>query len=64
MWYRRRPFHFAFDIPPFGFYFGAPRWARRREDYVRMLERYRDDLTEELEAVQREIDGLKEQKGG
>ena len=64
MWHRRRPFHFGFDMRPFDFYFGAPRWARRREDYVRMLEPYCDDLREELAAVEQELSEVKTEKGG
>ncbi len=69
----RQGFGWGFYIPPFGFRFWIPWFGRgggmgfpRREDYLQMLEEYKEELevmqreiAEELEAVQREIDELK-----
>ncbi len=48
---RRRYFRFGgfgMGFPPFGFFFHGPGRFPRREDYVRMLEEYKEDLEEEL----------------
>ena len=61
MWYRR-PRHsfsgFRFGFGPFGF-FGRWRPWPRREEYLRMLERYKEDLQEELKEVEQEIEEVK-----
>jgi len=45
-------------MPSFGFWFGMGRPFPRREDYLRMLERYKEDLEAELREVNREIEDL------
>lgn len=58
MWYRRHgPYDFRFVFPPFVFGFGL-RPFPRREEYLRLLEDYKQDL-EELREVQKEIEELK-----
>ena len=61
MWSRRHGFPF-FGFSPFGFYFrGGFRPFPRREEYLRMLEQYRDELKEELGEVEKEIAELKKE---
>lgn len=55
---RGRWFRFGF-APPFGFWFRSAWRFPRREEYIRMLEDYRDELQEELNEVKAEIDRLK-----
>ena len=55
---RGRWFRFAF-APPFGFWFRSAWRFPRRQEYLRMLEEYRDELEEELNEVKAEIDRLK-----
>lgn len=55
---RGRWFRFGF-APPFGFWFRSAWRFPRREEYLRMLEDYRDELQEELDEVKTEIDRLK-----
>jgi hypothetical protein len=55
---RGRWFRFGF-APPFGFWFRSAWRFPRREEYLRMLEDYRDELQEELDEVKAEIDRLK-----
>lgn len=47
---------FGFGFPLF-FYFRRRFWPRR-ETYLRYLQDYRDELKEELEAVEKEIEEL------
>jgi hypothetical protein len=64
---RPRFFHFGMGFRPFGFYFWGPGFfslRREREEYLRMLERYREDLQEELKAVEREIEELRKELAG
>ncbi len=56
MWYRRRGFGFPFPFMP---HFYGMRPFPRREEYLRMLEDYRNELKEELEDVEREIEEMK-----
>ncbi len=51
-------FRFGF-APPFGFWFRSAWRFPRRQEYLRMLEEYRDELEEELNEVKAEIDRLK-----
>ena len=51
-------FRFGF-APPFGFWFRSAWRFPRRQEYLRMLEGYRDELQEELNEVKAEIDRLK-----
>ena len=51
-------FRFGF-APPFGFWFRSAWRFPRRQEYLRMLEEYRDELQEELKEVEAEIDRLK-----
>lgn len=55
---RSRWFRFGF-APPFGFWFRSAWRFPRRQEYVRMLEEYRDELQEELDEVKAEIERLK-----
>ncbi len=55
---RGRWFRFGF-APPFGFWFRSAWRFPRRQEYVRMLEEYRDELQEELTEVKAEIERLK-----
>lgn len=60
MSFGRRGFHFQGPgWPRFGFYFGDRPFGGRR-GYLRMLERYQEDLEEELEEVKAEIQAVKE----
>ena len=54
---RGRWFRFGF-APPFGFWFRSAWRFPRRQEYLRMLEEYRDELEEELSEVKAEIDRL------
>ncbi len=54
MW-RRKSWRFYFGIPQFGFYFHGPRPFPRKEDYLRMLQEYKEELEEELREVEKEI---------
>lgn len=55
---RGRWFRFGF-APPFGFWFRSAWRFPRRQEYLRMLEEYRDELEEELNEVKAEIERLK-----
>ena len=55
---RGRWFRFGF-APPFGFWFRSSWRFPRRDEYVRMLEEYRDELQEEPNEVMGEIERLK-----
>ena len=55
---RGRWFGFGF-APPFGFSFRSAWRFPGRQEYLRMLEEYRDELEEELNEVKAEIDRLK-----
>ncbi|MEW6100974.1 MAG: hypothetical protein AB1481_01625 [Candidatus Omnitrophota bacterium] len=52
---------FGFNFSPFGFHCRWPWPFPRREEYLKMLEDYRNDLKHELEEVEREIAGLKKE---
>ena len=58
--YRRRGFYgaFRFGFPPFIFHYGFRPFPTRQE-YLRMLEEYKEDLEAELKEVEREIEELK-----
>ncbi len=51
-------FHFGF-APSFGFRFRSAWRFPRREEYLSMLEEYRDELEEELTEVRTEIERMK-----
>ncbi len=55
---RGRWFRFGF-APPFGFWFRSAWRFPRREEHLRMLEEYRDELEEELTEVGPEIERMK-----
>jgi hypothetical protein len=55
---RQRWFRFGF-APPFGFWFRSAWRFPRREEYLRMLEEYREELEEELGEVKAEIERLR-----
>jgi len=59
---RQRWFRFGF-APPFGFWFRSSWRFPRREEYLRMLDEYRQELEEELAEVKGEIDRLKKAGG-
>lgn len=42
---------FSFSLPPFGFWFGCPAYFPRRDEYIRMLEDYKQRLEAELNEV-------------
>lgn len=46
---------FDFEFGPFGFHFHARRRYPRRQAYLRWLREYKEDLEEELKAVDEEI---------
>jgi len=50
---------FGFRLSPFGFHFHGPMPFPRREEYLRMLERYKEELEAELKEVEKEIEELK-----
>ncbi len=54
MW-RRKSWRFYFGIPQLRFYFHGPRPFPRKEDYLRMLQEYKEELEEELREVEKEI---------
>jgi len=60
MWWRGRGFHagFRFRFPPFLFYLGS-RPFPSEEEYVKMLEAYKEELEAELQEVTKEIEELK-----
>mgnify|MGYP005863765857 CR=1 FL=1 len=59
MWHQRRwRFRYGF-VPPFGFYFRSAWRFPRRQEYLRMLEEYKEELEEELQEVNREIEWLR-----
>ena len=64
MMYRqfRRWRRFTMGIPPFGFWVGGPGHFPRRDDYIRMLEEYKEDLEAELKEVNQEIEEVKKEK--
>ncbi len=49
----------GFRLFPFGFHFYGPMPFPRREEYLRMLERYKEELEAELREVEKEIEELK-----
>jgi hypothetical protein len=55
---RGRWFRFGF-APPLGFWFRSAWRFPRRQEYLRMLEEYRDELEEELAEVKSEIEKMK-----
>ena len=55
---RQRWFRFGF-APPFGFWFRSAWRFPRRDEYLRMLEEYRQELEVELSEVKGEIERLK-----
>ncbi len=55
---RGRWFRFGF-APPYGFWFRSAWRFPRRDEYLRMLEEYRDELEEELTEVRAEIVRMK-----
>lgn len=59
MW-RRRPWRFYFGFPPIGFYSRGFRPFPGENEYLEMLEEYKQDLEEELTAVGQEIEETKE----
>ena len=51
---------FGFGSPHFGFHFRGPYWRPpRREDYLRWLEEYKEELETGLAEVERKIEELK-----
>lgn len=52
-----RWFRFGF-APPFGFWFRSAWRFPRRDEYLRMLEEYRDELEAELSEVKTEIERM------
>jgi hypothetical protein len=57
-----RWFRFGF-APPFGFWFRSGWRFPRRDEYLRMLEEYRQELEAELGEVKAEIERLKSSAG-
>jgi len=58
---RHRFYGFGFGFSPFGMFFRGGRPFPRRDEYIRMLEEYRDELREELQEVERELAELKKE---
>jgi hypothetical protein len=63
---RKRCYHsfrfgpFGFGFPHFGLHFRGPYWRPpRRDEYLRWLEEYREELKAELTEMEREIEELK-----
>jgi predicted metal-binding protein len=50
---------FGFGFSPFGFHMHCPWHYPSRDEYLKMLEEYRDELKHELEEVEKEIAELK-----
>jgi hypothetical protein len=61
--YQRHRFYsdFGFGFSPFGGHVYWPWRFPSREEYLKMLEQYRDDLKHELEEVEKEIADLKKE---
>lgn len=57
-WSHGHGFYGGFRFVPFGFFWG-PRPFPRREEYLRMLEHYKEELEAELKEVAEEIEELK-----
>ncbi|MCX7974939.1 MAG: DUF5320 domain-containing protein [Candidatus Aminicenantes bacterium] len=59
MFWRGRMFGcFRFGFFPFGFYFHWPPPYPSKEEYLRILKRYKEDLEAELREVEKEIEEL------
>jgi hypothetical protein len=58
MW-RGYSFGFHLGFSPFGFYFGGP--FPSREEYLRFLQDYKEDLQTELRRVEREIERVRKE---
>ena len=56
--HRHWGFRYGF-VPPFGFWFRTGWRFPRRQEYLRMLEEYREELEAELQEVNREIEWVK-----
>jgi len=50
---------FSLGFPPFGFWFGGPGFFPRRDEYIRMLEDYKQKLETELRDVNKELEELR-----
>ena len=55
-----RPFGFGFR--PFGSCFGGFWTYPKKSEYIKWLEEFKNELEEELKAVEREIEKLKEEE--
>jgi hypothetical protein len=56
----RRSWRFRYGfMPPFGFWFRTGWPFPRRQEYLRMLEEYKQELEQELREVDEEIQWLK-----
>ncbi len=53
---------FRFGFFPFGFYFHWPPSYPSKEEYLRMLKRYKEDLEAELREVEKEIEELSQKE--
>jgi hypothetical protein len=50
---------FSFSFPHFGFWFGGPPYFPRKDEYIRMLEDYKQKLEAELKEVNKELEEMK-----
>jgi len=58
-WHGRWPrFGFGLGFPPFGFWFRGG-YFPRKDEYLRMLEEYKEELEAELGEVNKELEEMK-----
>lgn len=50
---------FSFSFPPLGFWFGSPAYFPRKDEYIHMLEDYKQKLEAELKEVNKELEEMK-----
>ena len=55
----RHPHRFGFGFPPFGFWFRGAGCFPHREEYIRMLEEYKEELEAGLKEVNKELEEMK-----
>ena len=58
MW-RRRSWRFYFGFPPFSFYSHVLKPFPSKEEYLGILQEYKDELEEELKEVEKDIEEIK-----
>ncbi|MCD6567200.1 MAG: hypothetical protein J7K94_00430 [Dehalococcoidia bacterium] len=58
MW-RRKSWRFYFGLPPVGFYFRGLKSLPEKQEYLGMLQDYKEELLEEIKEVEMEIEEVK-----